>query len=161
MPEGKELPLWPWSWKERAPPVAGDGGGGAAAAAADEDLHLDAGLLATLQVEWSRFKAFTANSIISEPCTVMVEDKKLPYWIRTRPFWPDLSELMLLWLKTPISTACVERLLVHDDHGQQHAAPAHEVSGFPHRLHGVPAPGVAAERAARRGQVGCTCLSAR
>ena len=67
--EGKELPRWPWSWKERAPPVAGDGGGGAAAAAADEDLHLDAGLLATLQVEWSRFKAFTANSIISEPCT--------------------------------------------------------------------------------------------
>jgi hypothetical protein len=124
VPEGKELPRWPWSWKERAPPVAGDGGGGAAAAAADEDLHFDAGLLATLQVEWSRFKAFTANSIISEPCTVMVEDKKLParYWIRTRPFWPDLSELMLLWLKTPISTACVERLLVHDDHGQQDAA---------------------------------------
>ena len=26
-----------------------------------------------------------------------------------RPFWRDLSELMLLWLTTPISTACVER----------------------------------------------------
>ena len=39
------------------------------------------------------------------------EDKKLParYWIRTRPFWPDLSELTLLWLTTPISTACVDR----------------------------------------------------
>ena len=94
--------------------AAGDGGGGGGAAAAaaenndDDDSHLDAGLLATLQVEWSRFKAFAAKGDLR---TVTAEDKKLParYWIRTRPFWPDLSELMLLWLTTPISTACVER----------------------------------------------------
>jgi hypothetical protein len=118
VPEGEELPRWPWSWNERAPPVAagdGGGGGGAAAAAADDDddddSHLDAGLLATLQVEWSRFKAFATKGVIGEPRTVTAEDKKLParYWIRTRPFWRDLSELMLLWLTTPISTACVER----------------------------------------------------
>ena len=49
VPEGEELPRWPWSWNERAPPVApddGGGGGGAAAAAADDDddddSHLDA-----------------------------------------------------------------------------------------------------------------------
>ena len=79
VPEGKELLRWPWSWNERALPVAaGGGGGGAAAAAADDDSHLDAGLLATLQAEWSRFKAFTAKGIIGEPRTVTVEDKKLP-----------------------------------------------------------------------------------
>lgn len=31
------------------------------------------------------------------------------YWIRTRPFWPDLSELMLFWLYAPVSTAGLER----------------------------------------------------
>ena len=152
VPEGKELPRWPWSWKERAPPVAaGDGGGGAAAAAADEDLHLDAGLLATLQVEWSRFKAFT----------VTVEDKKLPYWIRTRPFWPDLSELMLLWLKAPISTACVERgfsfMTIMDSN-----TPAHEGSegrarspAAAARAHPLPATvSLRRRRSCRRGPAG-------
>jgi hypothetical protein len=31
------------------------------------------------------------------------------YWIRTRAFWPDLSELMLFWLCVPVSTAGLER----------------------------------------------------
>lgn len=31
------------------------------------------------------------------------------YWIRTRGFWPDLSELMLYWLCAPVSTAGLER----------------------------------------------------
>ena len=31
------------------------------------------------------------------------------YWIRTRQFWPDLSELMLFWLCAPVSTAGLER----------------------------------------------------
>lgn len=31
------------------------------------------------------------------------------YWLRTRDRWGELSELMLYWLCTPISTACVER----------------------------------------------------
>ncbi len=31
------------------------------------------------------------------------------YWIRTRVFWPDLSELMLYWLCAPVSTAGLER----------------------------------------------------
>lgn len=29
--------------------------------------------------------------------------------VQRESYWPDLSELMLLWLTTPISTACVER----------------------------------------------------
>ena len=38
-------------------------------------------------------------------------DKKCPakYWLRTRKEWPDLAEVMLFWLTTPISTACLER----------------------------------------------------
>jgi hypothetical protein len=34
--------------------------------------------------------------------------KPARYWIRMRPFWKELSEMMLFWLAVPISTACVE-----------------------------------------------------
>ena len=93
--------------------------------------------------------------------TVTVEDKKLPYWIRTRPFWPDLSELMLLWLKAPISTACVERgfsfMTIMDSN-----TPAHEGSegrarspAAAARAHPLPATvSLRRRRSCRRGPAG-------
>lgn len=46
-------------------------------------------------------------------CVFDADGQRIPrlpawYWIRTRPFWPDLSELMLFWLCVPVSTAGLE-----------------------------------------------------
>ena len=77
----------------------------------DDDDHLDPGLVDTLTIQWAVYKTRAAAAVVGDLRTVTSADRQLParYWIRTRPFWPGLSELMLLWLTTPISTACVER----------------------------------------------------
>ena len=125
VPDGEVMPRRPWSWIKpvgaradgaAAAPAAGAGAGSAAAAAAvandaDDDSHLDAGLIPALLLQWAEFKRRVAAAAPDDIRTVTAADQRLTarYWIRTRPLWPDLSELMLLWLTTPISTACVER----------------------------------------------------
>ena len=121
VPEGGDLPRRPWTWVRRraaeAADVAAAGGAATSAAAAaaaacdDDDSHLDAALKPALKLQWVAFKLAVVAATSDDPRTVTLEDRESParYWIRTRAFWPDLSELMLLWLTTPISTACVER----------------------------------------------------
>ena len=57
------------------------------------------------------FKAFVNITSDSDSRYATDADKAQPagYWIRTRPHWRELSEMMLYWLAVPISTACVER----------------------------------------------------
>jgi len=57
------------------------------------------------------FKAFVNITSDSDSRYATDADKAQPagYWIRTRPHWRDMSEMMLYWLAVPISTACVER----------------------------------------------------
>jgi hypothetical protein len=75
----------------------------------DEDAHLSGGLSGALKKQWRDFKALV--NIETDPRFASLADKAQPagYWIRTRPHWRELSEMMLYWLAVPISTACVER----------------------------------------------------
>lgn len=97
--------------------VAAAGAGAAAAAAAaaddddddDDDHHLDGGLQGKLKKQWLDFKRFV--NVVGDARAATSSDKTKParYWIRIRPFWKELSEMMMFWLAVPISTACVER----------------------------------------------------
>jgi hypothetical protein len=49
------------------------------------------------------------NTVILDADGNKVSKLSAWYWIRTRPFFPDLSELMLFWLCAPVSTAGLER----------------------------------------------------
>lgn len=122
VPDGEAQPRYPWTWRRATLKAAaaagasagGGGSGGAVAAAAPDaadDSHLDANINTTLREQWIEFKVRASAAAVGDARTVTSADRKCParYWIRTRPFWPDLSEVVLLWLMTPISTACVER----------------------------------------------------
>ena len=56
--------------------------------------------------------------------TLRVELPRFPgwYWIRKRPFWADLSELMLYWLCVPAITSGLE---LHFLAGQGHSPAMH------------------------------------
>jgi hypothetical protein len=73
---------------------------------------LDVGLLGKLKKQWLD-KCFV--NVVGDARAATSSDKTKParYWIRMRPFWKELSEMMLFWLAVPISTACVERSLSH------------------------------------------------
>jgi len=74
---------------------------------------LDVGLLGKLKKQWLDFKSFI--NVVGDARAATSSDKAKParYWIRMRPFWKELLEMMLFWLAVPISTACVERGFSH------------------------------------------------
>jgi len=109
-----QQPRRPWTWvlPLTIPAAAGAATPAAASPEMDDDSHLEAKLVPALKLQWTTFKIAIAAATTGDPRTMATTDLDEPparYWIRTRAFWPDLSELMLLWLTTPISTACVER----------------------------------------------------
>ena len=67
---------------------------------------LDVGLLGKLKKQWLD-KCFV--NVVGDARVATSSDKTKParYWIRMRPFWKELSEMMLFWLAVPISTARV------------------------------------------------------
>jgi hypothetical protein len=119
----------PWTWRDYLDPVDG--------IAADalglprpqrlvpDDSHLDSVFEDDLILQWEIFKEAISRHDVgvdsdgaraaagSPRCNYYITkgDKKCPakYWLRTRKEWPDLAEIMLFWLTTPISTACLER----------------------------------------------------
>jgi hypothetical protein len=113
------------TYKEEGAVAAGAGAAAAAAVAAgcatttndddddDSDDHLDGGLLGKLKKQWLDFKRFVNVVGDARAATSSNKTKPARYWIRMRPFWKELSEMMLFWLAVPISTACVERGFSH------------------------------------------------
>ena len=83
------------------------------------DFFDDAGLPADLEEadiiqrilqQWDLFVRF--HDVKGNLRRITPSDRqRLPgyYWVRTREFWPDLSELMLYWLCVPVSTCGLER----------------------------------------------------
>ena len=80
----------------------------------EELAHLELDLKSKLLVQWSNFYTAQTRAVQADISTHLIitdADAAIPanFWIRTRHAWCDLSELMLYWLTTPISTACIER----------------------------------------------------
>jgi hypothetical protein len=106
----------PWPWN----PAVGSRVAGADAGVDDEPTNLrQAQVKARLRAQWAAFK-LVANA--GCPHSICIDDfffdagkttqRPKPmawYWIRTRPHWQDLSELMLYWLTAAVSTAGLER----------------------------------------------------
>lgn len=116
----------PWPWNPGARRGRGgllDAGAaanaGAGLAAADDDDR-PANLAESTLTTWGDHvtyinavgdgRAFIADDRFWDVGTLK-QRPKLPawYWIRTRAYWKDLSELMLFWLTPPVSTAGLER----------------------------------------------------
>jgi hypothetical protein len=101
-------PVWSWNPSVGAPPAAMGG----AEAAADDPPDLIPTVGQRLVAQWFLFKT---RSVIKGGETFITEADRVStpsaakYWVRTRPLWPDLSELMLFWLCVPVSTAGLER----------------------------------------------------
>ena len=93
-----------WRWM----PTTGRRTGEASSA---EFSHLLPDLKARLRMKWGQY--LTANGVNARLSDGRVTDadrsSPAKFWIRTRHIYGELSELMLYWLSTPISTACVER----------------------------------------------------
>ena len=92
------------------------GAAGATAALAEADEEADPDNLAPsndikvkLVMQWNEFVKVV--NIPGARRYSETDKSRLPgyYWIRTRVFWPDLSELMLFWLAHPVCTAGLER----------------------------------------------------
>ena len=103
----------PWPWNPTAgrpqPAVGGAGAAGDAVDMGPRNLG-QSNLSARLVEQFGHFKVRSTSP--GHECFVGEAVRaKLPawYWIRTRPHWPDLSELMLYWLAAPVSTAGLER----------------------------------------------------
>ena len=100
-----------WPWNPSLPVGAARAGHGGAGGLDGLPSGLrtkskDAKLLLQF-IEFKRFGRLKGD----HRCVTQNDSAKLPgwYWVRTRKYWPDLSELMLFWLTAPISTAGVER----------------------------------------------------
>lgn len=104
---------YPWSWNSGAA-AAGSGASAASSAAAaitdDTPPSLRPKLKQRLLQQWIAFKGkvLTVGSDAFCAPNTSPSDGAL-YWIRTRQYWPDLSELMLFWLTSPVSTCRLER----------------------------------------------------
>ena len=107
---------WPWRQKaslEQPAPAPAVSVTAGADDTADADLPSDMKAGKSLQARildgWSDFITYCAVKGDSRKVTPADQQKPALFWIRTRPFWPDLSELMIYWLTVPVSTAGLER----------------------------------------------------
>jgi hypothetical protein len=102
----------PWPWNPSVGRLRGVGAAGAGGADDDDGPANLRGndFKAELLDQWAKFKSMSTTAG-NEFFVTAVDLNKLPawYWIRSRPAWPHLSEMMLYWLVAPVSTAGLER----------------------------------------------------
>ena len=61
----------------------------------DEDAHLSGGLSDTLKKQWRDSRRAFVNIETDPRFATLAEAQPAGYWIRTRPHWRELSEMML------------------------------------------------------------------